>query len=121
MKLSKWLLLLPLALIPALALVFVLASSRSSLPQRKPYASDSPLVSLRTLAKSENLPLEGSPIQEGTTITASISGVRVLFSSERSLATQAKALQLVLGKIKMEGKLPLEIDLRFNKVVLKYK
>jgi hypothetical protein len=60
------------------------------------------------------------PVTLGTTIQASISGVTVMFAADKDLATQVRALQLVLPTIKMEGKKAYEIDLRFNKVIIRY-
>lgn len=59
------------------------------------------------------------PVTLGGTIQASISGVTVFFAADKDLDTQVRALQLVLPTIKMEGKAA-EIDLRFNKVVIRY-
>lgn len=63
--------------------------------------------------------IDGLPITLGETIEASISGYRVLFSKDKDIKSQVRALQLVLPKITM-NRIPKEIDLRFGKVVLKY-
>ncbi|MFZ5366433.1 MAG: hypothetical protein ACOZBZ_04080 [Patescibacteria group bacterium] len=52
---------------------------------------------------------------------ATLSGnLKVFFSREKDLSGQVASLQLILGRSKIEGKIPLEIDLRFDKPVLIY-
>lgn len=63
--------------------------------------------------------IETAPLVLGDTIEASISGFRVLFAGESDLPTQVRALQLVLPRLKMDGKTVKEIDLRFNKVIIR--
>ena len=60
-----------------------------------------------------------APVLDQATIIASISGIRVLFSADQEASISVRALQLVLTRLKMEGKNFGEIDLRFGKVVLR--
>lgn len=87
---------------------------------RSPIAStNGPQRLLEALAK-KGISLTGTPIVLGKTIQASISGVTVFFSSEKEIASQVAALQLVLGRLRIDEKIPKEIDLRFNNVVVRY-
>lgn len=54
-------------------------------------------------------------------ISATISGITVIFSKDKDLNAQVRALQLVLSRPTMGSKKIVEIDLRFNKVVLRFK
>jgi len=54
-------------------------------------------------------------------IIASFSaGPTVLFSTGKDLKGQVASLQFILSRTKIEGKIPLRIDLRFEKPILKY-
>ena len=61
-----------------------------------------------------------SPIIKDNSIMASISGILVSFSTQKDFLAQVRALQLVLPKVKMDGSRVSQIDLRFDKVVIKY-
>lgn len=61
-----------------------------------------------------------TPITVNGAVLASVSGILVSFSPEKDFLQQVRALQLVLPKVKMDEKRVFEIDLRFNKVVIKY-
>lgn len=58
--------------------------------------------------------------REGEEITASISGITVLFNFREDLTAQVVSLQLILSRAKIEGRLPRSIDLRFSKPVVSY-
>lgn len=60
------------------------------------------------------------PIIKDGSIMASISGILVSFSTQKDFLAQVRALQLVLPKVKMDGSRVSQIDLRFDKVVIKY-
>lgn len=54
-------------------------------------------------------------------VVASFSaGPTVLFSASKDLRGQVASLQFILSRTKIEGKIPLKIDLRFEKPILKY-
>ncbi len=92
----------------------------SPTPLKLPYFSPNPQdVLTDTLAKN-GLPITGQIIVQGPTLEASISGFLVYFSSDKDLALQARTLQLVLPRLKMDTKTARVIDLRFNKVVIRY-
>lgn len=74
---------------------------------------------LTALLEKNGLTTSSSPIFVNGTIQASISGVTVIFSPDKDLFSQVRSLQLVLGKLKMEARPISEIDLRFNKVVVR--
>lgn len=76
-----------------------------------------PLVEL---LEKNSLVLEAAPVSFSDAIVASVAGVSVFFSPQKDLASQVRALQLVLPKLTMEGKKIKEIDLRFSKVVIRY-
>ncbi len=75
---------------------------------------------LALLLEKNGFSLSTPPISLDGSIYASISGVLVLFSPEKDLVSQVRALQLVFPKVKMESKVAREIDLRFGKVVIRY-
>lgn len=75
---------------------------------------------LAQLLEKNGFNLSAPPISLDGSIYASISGVLVLFSPEKDLPSQIRALQLVFPKVKMESKVAREIDLRFGKVVIRY-
>ncbi len=86
----------------------------------QPLFSPPPEKELMAALQSQNLSIELPLTVSGNSIAASISGTTVLFSQRKDFRIQARALQLVLMRIKMDTKAPREIDLRFDKVVLRY-
>jgi hypothetical protein len=74
---------------------------------------------IRRLEKA-GIPAADFPAISGEVLAASVSGVRVLFSREKDLDLQVRALQLVLPGVRMEEKRVEEIDLRFDKIILRY-
>lgn len=78
------------------------------------------LVSDLSLVLEKNGLVFTTPVVVNETIMASISGVLVSFSSQKDFLAQVRALQLVLPKVKMDGSRISQIDLRFDKVVIKY-
>lgn len=85
-----------------------------------PYSSVSPARQLTDILGTGDINPTGQIIIKGSTMEASVSGVLVLFSSDKDLGLQVRTLQLILPRLKMEDKVAKEIDLRFNKVVIRY-
>lgn len=84
-----------------------------------PFSRQPEAYDLVAVLEKNGLNVTVPPVTLGGTIQASISGVTVFFAADKDLDTQVRALQLVLPTIKMDGKAA-EIDLRFNKVVIRY-
>jgi len=63
--------------------------------------------------------LEGSGA--GFTTIRSLEGVTVIISNQKDLENQARALQTLLSKAKIEGKVVDLVDFRFDKIVVHYK
>lgn len=71
---------------------------------------------LSTLTKA----LDGVvPVEYSDRLIASVSGITVIFPKSDNYDNLVRALQMVLNRATMENK-PVEIDLRFNKPVLRY-
>lgn len=85
-----------------------------------PIAKESKITELTKELDKANFRIEASPFEQNGVITASVSGSVVLFSSSKDLKAQIKALQLLIGRHKMEPVKPKEIDLRFEKIVVRY-
>lgn len=85
-----------------------------------PFYKQPDAYDLMAMLEKNGLSLTAAPVTLGGTIQASISGAMVLFSTDKDLFTQVRSLQLILPRIKMEGKTAREIDLRFSKVVIRY-
>lgn len=75
---------------------------------------------LTQLLEKNGIGISGLPTVINNNIMASVSGILVTFSLDKNLEVQVRALQLVLPRLKMEGKPVKEVDLRFNKVIIKY-
>ena len=84
-----------------------------------PFISREPTVVLAENLEKAGLGLSGLPIISTDTIEASISGIRVFFDTTKDFLPQVRALQLVISRRTID-KIPKEIDLRFNKVVIRY-
>lgn len=78
-----------------------------------------PNYELVQLLTKNGISFSGLPVILNNNIIATISGVTVLFSAEKDLGVQVRALQLVLPRLKMEEGIVKEIDLRFGKIVIK--
>lgn len=74
---------------------------------------------VQLLAKN-GISFTGLPVILNNNITTSISGITVIFSAEKDLGVQVRALQLILPRLKMEERMVREIDLRFGKIIIKY-
>lgn len=85
-----------------------------------PIAKESKITELTKELAKANFRIEASPFEQNGVITASVSGSVVLFSSSKDLKAQIRALQLLLSRLKMEPVKPKEIDLRFEKIVVRY-
>lgn len=99
---------------------FIYFQKQQNVPVQQPTVSKTNLLKLADALTSANLTLEAAPFEQNGTITASVSGRRVLFSTRKDLKTQVQALQLITGKLKMDPQPPKEIDLRFDKVVVRF-
>lgn len=100
--------------------IFLYYHSQENLPVQNPTSSQTTLLKLASELKLADLPLESTPFEQNGVITASISGTKVLFSTRKDLKKAIKALQLIKAKLKMDSVKPSEIDLRFDKVVVRY-
>jgi len=85
-----------------------------------PIYKQSAIYDLVTILEKNGYFVSPPPIFVNDSIQASISGITAVFSPEKDLFSQVRSLQLVLGRLKMEEKNAKEIDLRFNKVVVRY-
>ena len=84
-----------------------------------PFSLPDTTISLSNQLVATGLVLETPPTILGDTLTASISGARVLFDKNQNFETQIRTLQLVLPRFKMENGKFTQIDLRFSKVVFR--
>lgn len=109
-------------LIFALASVFgfIYYAKSSNQPVTVPVTASPKALDLTNLLQAGGFTLESPPFEEKGVIMASVSGTTVLFSATKDLKTQVKALQLTKGSLKMDKDKPKIIDLRFNKIVLRY-
>lgn len=107
-----------LALILIVSCYFYLSTRKSQI--YLPIFHRSPSSELSTLLAEKLLNLESAPIVSSDRIEASISGTIVYFSKDKDLKTQVRALQLVLPRLKMNDRPVKVIDLRFEKVVIRY-
>lgn len=113
---KRFLLAFAALLLVCIGIVFVLSHSEKLISPLKQMPSNYDLI--KVLEKN-NMSFT-TPIRIEGAILASVSGILVSFSPEKDFSAQVRALQLVLPKVKMDGKMVSEIDLRFNKVVIKY-
>lgn len=115
-------LLLPIVLTFVVVLVLVGAYSLRRLSRPglvAPTSNASKEQLLRDSLNSAGLQFE-SPFEiDDETITASIAGTTVLFSTAKDLSIQVRSLQLLLPEVTMDKEKISVIDLRFNKVVIK--
>lgn len=102
----------------ALASFYIFRRNVVNAEVKTPYSQLPAPVLLAGELNKAGISLETAPEISGDSLTASISGFRVFFKNS-DLATQVRTLQLVLPRLKMEGKNFTEIDLRFNKVVVR--
>lgn len=73
---------------------------------------------LSTSLAQAGIALDQPPAVLGDKITASVSGVLVIFATEKDLPTQVRTLQLILPRLRIDNKIK-EVDLRFNKVIVR--
>lgn len=88
-------------------------------PFKVPLFAGAVIPELTGVLEKTGLAVSGQPVILGDSVIASISGIRVMFGTDKDFSTQVRALQLILGRLTID-KLPKEIDLRFSKAVLKY-
>lgn len=84
-----------------------------------PLSRPSLVYDLSAILEKNGLVFTPLIIKDGS-VMASISGILVTFSTQKDFLAQVRALQLVLPKVKMDGSRVSQIDLRFDKVVIKY-
>ncbi len=113
---KKFVLVIIALVILCVAIVVVMRQTPKML---SPLISSSPSYDLVSLLNKNGL-VSTTPVLINGALIASVSGILVSFSPQKDLAEQVRALQLVLPKVKMEQRQVIEIDLRFNKVVIKY-
>ena len=90
-------------------------------PVREMAKKDKLAIEIKTLALEENFSLSGEPQTSGQTLIATFSGrTTVVFDLEGEAEKQLGSLQFILRRAKIEGRLPVVIDLRFLQPVLKY-
>jgi hypothetical protein len=86
-----------------------------------PLGTSSVATSLSLELQNSGFPLpEPAKIVDGDTIEASISGIRVLFPYKTDQNSHLLALQIIYKEITMEKGKPKEIDLRFQKPIIRY-
>lgn len=85
-----------------------------------PIFGSTPSQNLSTAIQNSTLHLDSAPFVANDMLQASVSGYSVLFSLNKDLNPQVRALQLVLPAVKMDNKTVREIDLRFEKVIIRY-
>ncbi len=84
-----------------------------------PYSRPDQSLELTKQLTDSGLNLGAAPVILGDSIEASVSGYTVLFDANGDFKGQIRALQLVLSRLKMDSKTKTEIDLRFNKVIIR--
>lgn len=99
----------PAGTLPFVKTTFLSPFSGTDLP------SDLAVRMARVNISPDSLPLEAQDY-----LIASSSGILIYFPKDKDLSLTVKALQLVWQRVTMEQKRPKEIDLRFNKPVLRY-
>lgn len=102
--------------------ILLLVVSRSkifALPIQVPFTRIDDVASLNSVLEKTGLVSTSPPVIFDTQIIASISGFRVIFAKDKDLATQVRALQLVLPSLKIGDTNKSEIDLRFTKVIVR--
>lgn len=109
-----------LVLILIAIILFVIKLNQNKKMFVSPFSKEDIIQSLAANLEKSKLPLESSPTILGDTITASISGVRVLFSKDKDLGSQIHALQLVLSGLKIDKEQITEIDLKFDKTIIRH-
>jgi len=88
-------------------------------PLKVPLTAGAIVPELAGVLEKTGLAVAGQPTVLGDSVIASISGIRIFFSTNKDFSSQVRALQLILGRLTID-KLPKEIDLRFGKVVIRY-
>lgn len=116
---KKWLLFGILICLFTAVVVFWQKDKLFSSGIKIPFVNREPVTVLAENLEKAGLILSTAPIISLDTIEASISGVRVFFDANKDFSSQVRALQLVLSRRTIE-KIPTEIDLRFNNVVIRY-
>ncbi len=105
----------------SIAVLFLVVSRSKifTLPIQVPFTRIDDVASLNSILEKTGLVSTTLPVILDSQIIASISGFRVIFAKDNDLATQVRALQLVLPSLKIGGTHKSEIDLRFTKVIVR--
>lgn len=86
-----------------------------------PFFAPSPTQSLSKALEDVSIKVDSGPRIEMETIVASISGYKVIFSKDKDIISQVRALQLVQSTVKMNNRVPKVVDVRLvNKVIIRY-
>lgn len=93
---------------------------KSNQKVQNPIAKQPQSLELVKELKAASFKIESSLFENQNTIIASVSGSKVVFSKTKSIKTQVKSLQLLLDSLKMDMAKPNEIDLRFDKVIVRF-
>lgn len=73
------------------------------------------------ILKQAGIEISGSLIEEENALVATLSsGTTVFFKKGEEIEQKLPSLQLILKNIKMEGRWPVKIDLRFTRPVIGY-
>jgi len=87
-----------------------------------PQVTSTDSVLLSRAFEESGLTLENEAVLMENSLVATVSGISVVFDVKKDFGTQVRALQLVLGRLTMNGENKekiKEIDLRFSKVIVR--
>jgi len=124
-KNKKWFLLFLTAMIISLAAFFVrkagIDSSAKDIPLLSPVSESFFNKNDSEILKQAGIEISGSLIEEENALIATLSsGTTVFFKKGEKIEQKLPSLQLILKNIKMEGRWPVKIDLRFTRPVIGY-
>lgn len=87
-----------------------------------PIIVQNPVHYLDELLKKQNLIIEDSPIASDSALLVRLSKdqIEVWFNSNKDLSLQVSSLQIVLDRLKIEGRVAKRIDLRFKDPIVVY-
>ena len=116
---KKWLFAGLLTLVASISILFWQKENIFSSGIKIPLISREPTIVLAENLEKVGLSFSGTPIVSLNSLEASISGVLVFLDTNKDISFQVRALQLVLSRRTID-KIPKEVDLRFNNVVVRY-
>lgn len=86
-----------------------------------PVPSNDPLKELESRLSRENIPINFPLMATESGISATLSeGGQIIFSREKDFNSQVDSLQIILSRLKIEGKKVKKVDFRFDKPVVVY-